>query len=69
MVYALLYPENADIVGTYPSWEEARSELAQLVGEHPEIRAEIGVRAYEDGLPAGRFIPADEALREPASSR
>jgi len=68
MAYALIYPENADIVGTRPSWEAARSELAQFVGEHPELRAEIGLRAYAQGLPAGDFIPADQALREPASS-
>ena len=67
MVYALIYPENADIVGTYPSREEARTELAQFVGEHPELRAEIGLRAYEDGLPSGDFIPAERALREPVS--
>lgn len=69
MIYALIYPENADIVGTYPSWEEALSELAQFVAKHPEIQAEIGLRPFEDGRPAGDFITADDALREPAPSR
>ena len=47
MVCALIYRENADIVGTDRSWEETRSELAQFIGNHPELRTQISLRTYE----------------------
>lgn len=64
MVYALIYAENADIVATYSSREEARRELAAFVSEHPELRSEIGLRAYKNGRPAGKFLPASTVLAE-----
>jgi hypothetical protein len=60
MVYAMLYAENADIVGTYDSFEAAASDLAEFVNAHPGVQDEIGLRRYADGKPVGEFMPASE---------
>jgi hypothetical protein len=60
---AMLYFENADIIGTYESWDLAREDLAAFVHEHPEVSDEVGLRAFEDGVPSGEFVLASELLR------
>jgi hypothetical protein len=60
---AMLYLENADIIGTYESWDEARDELVAFVHEHPAIARDVGLRAFEDGLPSGEFVLASQLLQ------
>ena len=62
MVYAMLYAENADIVGTYDSFEAAAQDLAEFVNSHPHLQDEIGLRRYADGKPSGDFMPATEVV-------
>ena len=59
---AMLYFENADIIGMYESWDLAREDLAAFVHEHPEVSDEVGLRIFEDGVPAGEFVLASELL-------
>jgi len=62
MVFAVIYAEDAQIVGTYESVEEATERLAQVVASKPTLQDEIGIRAYEHGRPAGDWHPASEIL-------
>jgi hypothetical protein len=62
MIYAMLYAENADIIGTYESESEALRDLAQFVGEHPDLQDEVGLRPYLDGRPVGDFKSATDLL-------
>lgn len=62
MVYAMLYAENADIVGTYDSRDAALADLATFANQHPELQDEIGLRPYQDGRPVGEFESAMELL-------
>jgi hypothetical protein len=62
VVFALLYADNSDIVGTYTSREAALADLASFVEKHPEMQDDIGLRPYEDGRPAGEFHSATELL-------
>jgi hypothetical protein len=67
MVFAVIYAENADVVATYGSSEEARSKLAEFVAAHPTLEDEIGIRPYEDGRPADQWRPASELLTQRAA--
>jgi len=69
MVYALIYPENADIVGTDRSPEEARSELAQCIGKPPSFERRSVFAHTSKASPVADFIPADQTMREPVSHR
>jgi hypothetical protein len=66
MIYAMLYAENGDIVGTYDSRERAMADLVAFVREHPELQDEIGLRPYDEGRPAGDFESAAELVGEDA---
>ena len=67
MTYAMLYAENAEILGTYESFESAADDLARYVNEHssdqPGLEAEIGLCKYVDGRPVGNFMPAREIAK------
>ena len=60
VVFALLYADNSDIVGTYSSRDEALAELASFVAEHPELHDDVDLRPYQDGRPAGNFQSATD---------
>jgi hypothetical protein len=62
MTYAMVYAENGDVVGTYASREDAVERLAAFIELHPEIQDDIGLRAYEQGLPTGPYEPAVHVL-------
>jgi hypothetical protein len=62
VVYAMLYAENADIVGIYDSRDAALADLLAAVTAEPELRDELGLRALEDGRPVGEFQSASELL-------
>lgn len=62
MVFAVIYAENADVVGTYDSLEDAMSALEGFVAAEPSLQDEIGVRPYEDGHPVGDWQPASDVL-------
>jgi hypothetical protein len=62
MVYAMLYAENADIIGTYDSRDAALADLASMVNDQPDLRDELGLRPYENGWPAGEFQSAGALL-------
>jgi hypothetical protein len=64
MVYAMLYADTADIVGTYESREAALADLATMVAERPDLRDDLGLRPLADGRPAGEFQSASELLGE-----
>ena len=66
MTYAMLYAETGDIVGMYDSREQAMTDLAAFVRDHPELQDEIGLRPYDDGKPAGEFASATELVGEGA---
>lgn len=58
MKYAVIYSENADVVGMYDSLAEATHVLERLVAARPGIEDEVGLRPYEAGRPAGAFKTA-----------
>lgn len=62
MVYAMLYADTADIVGTYDSREAALADLATMVAERPDLRDDLGLRALENGGPVGDFESASDLL-------
>jgi hypothetical protein len=62
VVFALLYADNSDIVGTYSSRDEALAELASFVAEHPELQDDVGLRPYQDGRPADDYQSATDLL-------
>lgn len=64
MVFALVYAENSDVVGTYDSQEEAERKLADFVESvaDPSLPDEIGIRAYDHGRPVGDWQSASEIL-------
>lgn len=62
MTYAMIYVENGDIVGTYPSRDDAVRQLGVFVGLHPEVQDEVGLRRYEGGRPVGAYESAAEVL-------
>jgi hypothetical protein len=62
MTYAMVYDENGDVVGMYPSREDAVERLAAFIELHPEIQDDIGLRPYERGLPAGPYESAVDVL-------
>lgn len=64
MVFALVYAENSDVVGTYDSQEEAERKLADFVESvaDPSLQDEIGIRAYDDGRPVDDWQSASEIL-------
>ena len=64
MVYAMLYVENADIVGVYESRDAALADLLAAVMSEPELRDELGLRPLEDGRAAGPFQSASELLAD-----
>lgn len=64
MVYAMLYAENGDVVGTYESYAAALDDLAAFVNEHPGLQDEVGLRPYENGRPAGEFEPASDLVSD-----
>ena len=55
MIFAMLYTDDASIVGTYKSRDEALRDLTAFVNEHPHLQDEIGLRQYENGRPVGDF--------------
>jgi hypothetical protein len=70
MTSAMLYADDASVVATYTSRDEALAALRAFVDKHPEVQDEIGLRAYEDGKPAGDFqhaskLVGEEALAQP----
>jgi hypothetical protein len=67
MVYAMLYAENVDVVGTYDSFQTAARDLAEFAAANPDLQHEIGLRPYLAGVPAGRFIPLREVLAHAAA--
>jgi hypothetical protein len=62
MTYAMLYAENADIIGTYKSMDEAMAELAQFVSDHPDLQDDVGLRPYAGGRPVAEFRSATDLL-------
>ena len=69
MTYAMLYAEDASVVGTYASRDLAMRALLAFVRDHPEVQDEIGLRPYHDGRPAGDFRSASELVGEDALTR
>ena len=69
MVYAMLYADTADIVGTYESREAALADLATMVAERPDLRDDLGLRALENGHPAGDFESASDLLGDQLSQQ
>lgn len=67
MVYAMLYAENVDMVGTYGSFETAARDIAEFAAANPDLQHEIGLRPYLEGRPAGRFLSAREVQTHPAA--
>jgi hypothetical protein len=66
MIYAMIYAENGDIVGTYGSRKRAMHDLLAFVRQHPELQDDIGLRPYEGGRPAGDFESASALVGEGA---
>jgi hypothetical protein len=64
MPYAMLYVENADIVGMYDSRDAALADLATMVLDRPDLRDELGLCPYENGYPSGDFQSAGELLAD-----
>ena len=64
MIFAMLYAENGDIVGTYDSRDRALRDLTAFVRDHPELQDEVGLRPYEGGQPAGDFQSASQLVGE-----
>jgi hypothetical protein len=64
LVYAMLYAENADIVGIYESRDAALADLLGAVTEEPELRDELGLCVLENGRPVSEFQSAGELLRD-----
>lgn len=61
MSYVLLYVENADVVATFSSLDEARIALNAFVTEHPAIRDEVAVvETDRKGHGVGEYIYADQ---------
>jgi hypothetical protein len=67
MTYAMVYAENGDVVGTYASREDAVERLAAFIDLHPEVQDDIGLRPYEQGLPAGPYESAVDVLGDRVS--
>ena len=61
-MFAVIYAENAEIVATYDSEQEASKKLAEFVAAHPSLQDEIGLREYEDGRPVGDWVSAAQLL-------
>lgn len=62
MMYAMIYAENGDVIGTYGSREEAIRHLEILVDGHPGVQDEVGLRPYESGRPVGAYESAVDLL-------
>jgi hypothetical protein len=61
MTWAILYPENADIVATFSTREEAVERLNAFVELHPEISDEIAVLCIDEhGHGVGKYIYAEQ---------
>lgn len=43
MTWAMLWVENADVVGTFDTRELAQASLSVFVAEHPEIKGQVAV--------------------------
>lgn len=69
MTYAMIYAENGDIIGIYPSRDEAIRRLADFVERHPEVQDEVGLRSYEGGRPAGAYEAAIDVLGDRVTQR
>lgn len=61
MVYAVIYADG-DIVATYSTEDEARSQLGDFITAHPTLQDEIGLRPYEGGRAAGEWTSAADVL-------
>jgi hypothetical protein len=46
----------------YDSRDAALADLATMVAERPDLRDELGLRAFENGGPVGDFQAAGELL-------
>jgi hypothetical protein len=64
MTYVMLYAENGDVIGTYPTREDAVRKLATFIEQHPEVQDEVGLRLYDDGRPSGEYESATDVLGE-----
>ena len=64
MVFAVVYAENGDVVGTYETRAEAARDLEAFVAGDPALQDEIGLRPYENGRPAGDFEAASVVLAD-----
>lgn len=65
MTYAVVYAENANFIADFGSRAEAERALADICREDPGARDRIGLMPFnDDGMPAGDFEPAEQALRE-----
>lgn len=62
MVFAVVYADDASVVATYASEEEATRKLSEFVAANPTLQDEVGLRPYEDGRPAGPWTSASEVL-------
>jgi hypothetical protein len=69
MVYAVVYAENGDVVATYDSQAEAVRDLKEFVAGNPRLQDEMGLRPYENGVPAGDFKSASDVLGDKLAQR
>ena len=69
MMHAIVYAEDGNVVGRYPTRDEAERKLAEFCAAHPDIEDEVGLRTYSEGRPAGAFEPADQVLGESLAQR
>ncbi len=62
VIYAMVYEDTGDVVGTYPSRVLAEDSLAEFIAKHPHVQDEVGLRPYAQGRPAGDYESALDVL-------
>jgi hypothetical protein len=60
----VVFAENADVVSSYATRDEALQRLADLVHANPAVQDEVGLRVYAHGRAVGHWTPASELLAD-----
>ncbi|HEY1518948.1 MAG TPA: hypothetical protein VGF91_21135 [Solirubrobacteraceae bacterium] len=60
MAYAILYVDNASVIGTFDGPSEGVEALNAFVAEHPEVRDEVALLELDSqGRGVGDYVFAD----------
>ena len=60
MAYAMLYVDNASVVATFASLDDASNALSRFVADHPDVRDDLALLELDEaGHGTGEYLFAD----------